>query len=102
LLSKGEANSPNLVKYLSGSFLDKLLVGNSGDDHIYIFTPFLQNELPEYIELELDDIAPDKRYIAEDAEVSTNGSFLSVLNPIAKKNAQRMKSLSIFSNVFLN
>jgi hypothetical protein len=39
------------------------------------FIPFMQNELPEYIELELDDIAPGERYIAEDAEVSTNGSF---------------------------
>jgi hypothetical protein len=64
LLSKGEANSPNMVKYLTGSFLDKLLVGNSGEDHIYIFTPFMQNELPEYIELELDDIVPDKPKIS--------------------------------------
>jgi hypothetical protein len=35
---------------------------NSGEDHIYIFSPFMQNELPVYDEpeFEFDDIAPDK------------------------------------------
>lgn len=35
---------------------------NSGANHIYIFSPFMQNELPEYDEpeFEFDDIAPDK------------------------------------------
>jgi hypothetical protein len=35
---------------------------NSGEDHIYIFSPFMQNELPINVEpeFEFDDIAPEK------------------------------------------
>jgi hypothetical protein len=84
---------------------------NSGEDHIYIFSPFMQIELPEYEEPEFDDIAPDKPkvsivddndtlikgtaepgalimaevgelYIAEDVEVGANGSFSFKIKPL--------------------
>lgn len=45
------------VYYISITDLHK-----SGEDHIYIFSPFMQNELPINVEpeFEFDDIAPDK------------------------------------------
>jgi hypothetical protein len=100
---------------------------HSGGNHVYIFNPFMASEMPEYPEPEFDDIAPDKPkvsvvddndtvikgnaepgalimaeannlYIAEDIDVSQNGSFSFKIKPLKAGTTIKVWAQDAFGN----